>query len=131
MLNTFGRKNEKPYAPINLVADFAGGGLMCALAILNSLYERDAAKSGQGKVIDLSMVEGASYLSSWLWTSRSIPGVWGGSKRGENLLDTGYPPYDTYETKDGKYVACGALEPAFYQNMLKGSLIESYQVTTI
>ncbi len=121
VLSCFGRKNEKPYAPINLVADFAGGGLMCALAILNSLYERDVKKQAQnGKLIDLSMVEGAAYLSSWMWSSRTIPGVWEGSSRGENLLDGGYAPYETYETKDGKYIASGGLEPAFQEQLLKG-----------
>ena len=121
VLSVLGRKGEKPYAPINLIADFAGGGLMCALAILNSLYERDVKKKC-GKVIDLSMVEGAAYVSSWLWSSRTIPGVWAGEKRGENLLDTGYAPYETYETKDGKHVASGGLEPAFYEQLLKGKL---------
>jgi alpha-methylacyl-CoA racemase len=119
VLSTFGRKNDKPYAPVNIVADFAGGGLMCALAILNSLYERDVKKQ-DGKVIDLSMVEGAAYLSSWLWSSRTIPGVWEGGKRGENLLDGGYAVYETYETKDGKFIASGGLEPAFQEQLLKG-----------
>ena len=120
VLSTLGRENEKPYAPINLVADFAGGGLMCALAIMTSLYERAISSSKQGKVIDCSMVEGSAYLSSWLWTSRDLPGVWGGTLKGSNLLDGGYHAYDTYETKDGKYMAVGSLEPAFYAQLLKG-----------
>lgn len=123
VLSTLGRQNEKPYAPINLVADFAGGGLMCALAIMTSLYER-LATNKTGKVIDLSMVEGSAYVSSWLRTSRDLPGVWEGKERGESLLDGGYPAYETYETKDGKYMACGSLEPAFYKQLLKGLGLE-------
>lgn len=93
---------------------------MCALAIMTSLYER-ATNTGQtNKVIDLSMVEGSAYLSTWLWTSHDIPGVWSGSMRGTNLLDGGYAAYETYETKDKKYMACGALERAFYEQFLKG-----------
>ena len=71
------------------------------------------------------MVEGAAYLSSWLWPSRTIPGVWEGSGRGDNLLDGGYPPYDTYETKDGRFVASGGLEPQFYAQLLKGNSIQT------
>ena len=133
VLSTLGRKTDKPYAPINLVADFAGGGLMCALAIISRLYQREkndkAIADIQNRVIDCSMVEGAAYLSTWLWTSKSLdifgndlPGVWSESgERGTNLLDGGYHAYDTYETKDGLYMAVGSLEPKFYELLLKGN----------
>lgn len=67
----------------------------------------------------MAMVEGAAYTSSWLWSSRDLPGLWGNAK-GANYLDGGLPRYDTYETKDGKFMACGGLEPQFYAEMLKG-----------
>lgn len=54
VLSKLGRKDENPYAPINLLADFAGGGVMCALGIVTALYERN--KSGKGQIIDASMV---------------------------------------------------------------------------
>jgi alpha-methylacyl-CoA racemase len=123
VLSAFGRRNQKPYAPINLIADFAGGGLMCALAILSALYQRDTIGklNDKNRVIDFSMVEGAAYLSTWLWTSRDIPGVWSETgEKGSSLLDGGYHAYDTYETKDGLYMAVGSLEPAFYEQLLKG-----------
>ncbi len=125
VLSTLGRKNDKPYAPINLVAGLAGGGLMCALAIISKLYEREKNDKSiidiQNRVLDFSMVEGAAYLSSWLWTSRDIPGVWSESgERGTSLLDSGHHAYDTYETKDGLYMAIGSLEPNFYEQLLKG-----------
>lgn len=129
VLSTLGRKTDKPYAPINLVADFAGGGLMCALAIISRLYQREKNDKSltnniQNRVIDCSMVEGAAYLSSWLWSSKDIPGVWSESgQRGTNLLDGGYHAYDTYETKDGLYMAVGSLEPNFYEQLLKGKYI--------
>ena len=113
-----GREHEKPYAPVNIIADFGGGGLMCALAIVTSLLER-TTKNTTNKVIDMSMVEGAAYLSSWLWSSQDIPGVWEGQRRGTNLLDSGYHAYETYRTKDGKFMACGSLEPQFYQMLIK------------
>ncbi|XP_061119285.1 alpha-methylacyl-CoA racemase isoform X1 [Conger conger] len=105
-----------PQPPINLLADFAGGGLMCALGISLALLERHA--SGRGQVIDTSMVEGAAYVSSFLWKSRAV-GLWN-RPRGENLLDGGAPFYGTYRTSDGKYMAVGAIEPQFYDLLVQG-----------
>ncbi|XP_068562859.1 alpha-methylacyl-CoA racemase [Cebidichthys violaceus] len=116
LLSRLGRSGEKPYAPLNLIADFAGGGLSCALGIVLALLER--TKSGKGQVIDASMVEGAAYVGSFAWKSRSI-GMWD-RPRGQNMLDSGAPFYDTYETADGKHVAVGAIEPQFYTQLLKG-----------
>ncbi|NXK61089.1 AMACR racemase, partial [Sylvietta virens] len=116
VLSKLGRKNEKPYAPLNLLADFAGGGVMCALGIVIALFER--ARSGRGQVIDASMVEGVAYLSSFLWKSEKL-GLWG-QPRGENLLDGGAPFYEIYRTSDGKFMAVGAIEPIFYKQLIKG-----------
>lgn len=117
VLSTLGRSMAKPQAPVNLLADFAGGSFVCALGIMMALNERHS--SGLGQVIDSSMVEGAAYLSSFLWTSRGFPFLWPeGAGRGEGLLDGGAASYDTYETKDGKFVAVGALEPQFYETFI-------------
>lgn len=116
LLSRLGRSGEKPYAPLNLLADFAGGGLTCAMGIVLALLER--TKSGKGQIIDASMVEGAAYVGSFVWKSRSI-GMWDRS-RGENMLDSGAPFYDTYQTSDAKYMAVGAIEPQFYKQLLKG-----------
>ncbi|XP_006789163.1 alpha-methylacyl-CoA racemase [Neolamprologus brichardi] len=116
LLSRLGRSGEKPYAPLNLLADFGGGGLTCALGIVLALLER--TKSGKGQIIDASMVEGAAYMGSFLWKSRSI-GLWNRS-RGENILDSGAPFYDTYQTSDGQFMAVGAIEPQFYKQLLKG-----------
>ncbi|XP_074473703.1 alpha-methylacyl-CoA racemase [Sebastes fasciatus] len=116
LLSRLGRSGEKPYAPLNLIADFAGGGLTCALGIVLALLER--TKSGKGQIIDASMVEGAAYVGSFVWKSRNI-GMWD-RPRGENMLDSGAPFYDTYETADGKHMAVGAIEPQFYTQLLQG-----------
>ncbi|KAA8578624.1 alpha-methylacyl-CoA racemase [Etheostoma spectabile] len=116
LLSRLGRSGEKPYAPLNLMADFAGGGLTCALGIVLALLERTT--SGKGQIIDASMVEGAAYVGSFAWKSRRI-GMWD-SPRGQNMLDSGAPFYDTYETADGKYMAVGAIEPQFYRQLLTG-----------
>ncbi|XP_042303777.1 alpha-methylacyl-CoA racemase-like [Sceloporus undulatus] len=124
VLSMLGRKNENPYPPANLLADFAGGGVMCAMGIIMALYER--TKSGKGQVIDSSMVEGAAYLSSFLWKSQNL-GLWN-RPRGENLLDSGAPFYETYKTSDGKYMAVGALEPQFYEQFISGLGLDSQKL---
>ncbi|XP_044758667.1 alpha-methylacyl-CoA racemase [Coccinella septempunctata] len=116
LLSLFGRKNEKPTFPVNTVSDFGGGGLMCALGILLALIER--GQSGKGQIVDNNMVNGTAYLGSWLYRSQNLP-IWG-QKRGENVLDSGYHFYEVYETKDGKYLSVGSLEPQFYHDLLKG-----------
>lgn len=116
VLSKMGRKDENPYAPLNLLADFAGGGVICALGIITALYER--IKSGKGQIVDASMVEGVAYLSSFLWKSQNL-GLWN-RPRGENMLDSGAPFYETYKTSDGKFMAVGAIEPQFYEQLIKG-----------
>ncbi|XP_070542938.1 alpha-methylacyl-CoA racemase-like [Ptychodera flava] len=118
LLSKLGRHGEKPTAPLNLIADFAGGGLMCAMGVLLALLERH--KSGRGQVIDASMVDGCSYIGTWIYTTKDAPYIWPSEERGKNLLDTGSPFYDTYKTKDGRYMAVGALEPQFFQQLVKG-----------
>lgn len=117
LLSLFGRKGENPIQPVNIVADFGGGGLMCALGIVLALFERNS--SGLGQVVDNAMVNGAAYLGSWLYRSQKLP-TWG-KQRGENLLDTGTHFYEVYKTKDGKYMSVGALEPQFYAELLQGN----------
>lgn len=118
VLSLLGRKSEKPTPPINFMADLAGGSLMCAFGILMGLFERE--KSGKGQVIDAAMVDGTAYIGSWLMKAQEMPmRVCGAENRGENVLDSGYHFYDTYETKDGKYMSVGAIEPQFYEALIK------------
>lgn len=117
VLSMLGRSGETPFAPGNLLGDFAGGGAMCFLGILLALISRSA--TGKGQVVEANMVDGSAYLATMPRLSRKTP-VWS-EPRGTNLLDGGCPYYDTYETKDkGKYFAVGALEPQFYAALLKG-----------
>ncbi|OAD60179.1 Alpha-methylacyl-CoA racemase [Eufriesea mexicana] len=115
LLSLFGRYNQKPTPPINLAADFAGGGLICAFGIMLALFERN--KSNIGQVIDASIVDGSAYVGSWFFRSQNVPGLWG-NPRGKNILDSGTHFYDTYETKDKKYMCVGAIEHKFYETFL-------------
>ncbi|XP_072037496.1 alpha-methylacyl-CoA racemase-like [Amphiura filiformis] len=116
VLGMLGRPGEKPHAPHNLLADFAGGGLTCAFGIVAALLER--TRSGKGQVIDANMLEGSAYVGSFLWATKDVGLL--SQPRGTNLLDGAAPFYDTYETSDGKYMAVGALEPQFYQELIQG-----------
>ncbi len=113
-LAPIGRKGAKPTPPLNLVGDFGGGGMLLAFGVACALIE--AHRSGRGQVVDAAMVEGASLLTAMFWGLRA-GGQWSDT-RGENVLDTGAPWYDVYETRDGKYVAIGAIEPKFYAELL-------------
>ncbi|KAL2732471.1 alpha-methylacyl-CoA racemase isoform X1 [Vespula maculifrons] len=116
LLSLFGRANEKPTPPVNLAADFAGGGLICALGIILALLERN--RSNLGQVVDVSMVEGTAYLGSWFFRSQLMKFLWD-KPRGQNILDTGTHFYNTYETKDKRYMAVGAIESKFYNILLE------------
>ncbi|RVX43460.1 alpha-methylacyl-CoA racemase [Nonomuraea polychroma] len=113
ILSMLGRAGDKPTPPINILGDFAGGGLMLAYGVLLALFERE--RTGKGRVIDAAMVDGAAILFAMFYQGVQS-GFWG--PRGTNLLDTGAPQYDTYETADGRYVAVGSLEPQFWDTMV-------------
>lgn len=115
LLSLYGSKNTKPVPPVNF-SEFAGGSMVCVMGILMAVIER--YKSGKGQVVEANITEGISYVGSWLMSSQDSM-IWGKSK-GENLLDGGMHFYDTYETKDGKWMAVGALEPAFYREFIEG-----------
>jgi alpha-methylacyl-CoA racemase len=115
-LEPLGRAGERPHAPLNLIGDFAGGGLLLAVGVLAALLER--TRSGRGQVVDAAMVDGSALLTAFLHGMRGA-GMWP-NPRGENLLDGGAPFYDTYETADGGFMAVGALEPGFYAALLDG-----------
>lgn len=109
-LHALGRAGSKPTPPINLVADFGGGGMLLAFGMVAALLH--AQRTGQGQVVDCAMTEGSALLMAQVWGFRAM-GRWA-APTGGNLLDTGAHFYDTYECADGRYVALGAIEPQFY-----------------
>jgi alpha-methylacyl-CoA racemase len=114
VLHAFGRRGEAPVPPLNLVGDFGGGGMLLALGIACALLE--TGRSDKGQVVDAAMVEGASLLAA-MFSGFLAAKSWS-EERGVNILDTGAPWYDVYETGDGKYVAIGAIEAKFYDELL-------------
>src|SRR5580692_6379844 len=115
-LSIVGRTGERPLPPVNLAGDFGGGGMLLAIGILAALLERQT--SGRGQVIDAAMVDGSALLTA-IFHGLRAGGTWR-DERGTNLIDGGAPFYDTYQTADGGYLAVGALEPAFYGELVAG-----------
>jgi len=109
-LHAIGRPGEKPVPPLNLVGDFGGGALYLAMGMLAALVE--ANKSGKGQVVDAAMTDGATSLMS-MFFGFTAAGIWQ-EPHGTNMLDGGAHFYDTYETKDGKWISIGSIEPQFY-----------------
>jgi len=111
-LEPLGRAGQPPTPPINVLADFAGGGMLLAFGMACAAFER--ASSGKGQVVDAAMVDGAALMLTPFYAARAT-GFWG--PRGTNFLDTGAPFYEAYETADAKWVAVGAIEPQFFAEL--------------
>ena len=115
-LHAIGRAGERPVPPLNLVGDYGGGSMLLVVGILSALWERE--HSGFGQVIDASIVDGAASIMQLVY-SRFASGQWL-DERGHNKFDGSAPFYDTYECADGKFVAVGAIEPDFYDELIAG-----------
>jgi alpha-methylacyl-CoA racemase len=106
--------DPRPVPPLNLVADFGGGGLLAAFGIVAALLERE--RSGRGQYVDAAMIDGAaSILSAHYSTAGAL------SKPGRGLLGGGAPFYRCYTCRDGRHVAVGAIEPKFFAALCEGT----------
>jgi alpha-methylacyl-CoA racemase len=114
VLHAIGRQGEAPVPPLNLVGDFGGGGMFLAFGVVCALLE--AQRSGKGQVVDAAMVDGSATLMALMF-GMYAQGAWK-DERGVNVLDTGAPWYETYQTKDGKWLAVGAIEKRFYEEFI-------------
>jgi alpha-methylacyl-CoA racemase len=119
-LGRIGRRGQPPTPPLNLVGDFGGGGMLLAFGVVCALLV--ARRTGHGQVVDAAMVDGSALLMLPFFAGRSAGdgGAFMSTERGTNLLDSGAPFYDAYETADGRWVSVGAIEPQFYAQLLQG-----------
>ncbi|KAF8529909.1 CoA-transferase family III [Gautieria morchelliformis] len=114
------RSDGRPSFPINLLADFAGGGLMAATGVLLALLERH--RSGLGQVVETDMVSGARYVSTFPLIHHALHSPLFSNPAGGNPLDGGAPYYGVYRCKDDGWFSVGALEPQFFAKLLEGLL---------
>ena len=113
-LHAIGRAGGPPQVPVNYLGDFGGGSMFLALGLVAGLLA--ARATGRGRVVDAAIVDGAAVLQAMTY-GLLADGAWT-DERGANLLDTGAPFYDVYETADGRHMAVGAIEPQFYAAFL-------------
>jgi alpha-methylacyl-CoA racemase len=106
---------EAPVAPLNLVGDYGGGGMLLAVGLLSGILE--ARQSGSGQVVDVAMVDGAATLMG-VFYGLFAEGKWE-DRRCANVIDGAAHYYRTYETADGEHVAVGAMEPQFYKELCR------------
>lgn len=114
-LHAIGKKDEPPTIPLNVIGDFGGGAMFLALGVVSALFE--ASRSGRGQVVDAAMVDGASSLVAFMHAAVGA-GYWE-DERESNMLDGAAHFYNVYETKDGRYVSIGSIEPQFYAELLE------------
>ena len=117
---SLGRADSAPVPPLNLIGDFGGGGMLLAFGMVAALLE--AARSGEGQVVDAAMVDGAASLMTMIHAFHRH-GLWN-DERGANMLDTGAPFYEVYETADGQWMAVGGIEAQFYAELIRGLGLE-------
>jgi len=119
-LGLIGPQNGRPAIPLNLIADYAGGGLCGAVGILAALMARE--KTGKGQYVDIAMSEGVLYMLSGLVSDLLSRGIL--AERGGNRLNGGAPYYNVYRTKDDKYFSIAAIEPWFWENLCRSVGLE-------
>jgi alpha-methylacyl-CoA racemase len=119
-----GRAGQPPTPPLNLVADFGGGGMLLALGVVSGVLA--ARTSDRGQVVDAAMVDGVALLMAPFFMA--LRSGYFSNERGTNLLDSGAPFYDCYAGADGRWVAVGALEPQFFAALLEGLAIDPAEV---
>lgn len=119
-LDSCSGKDKKPAIPLNMVGDFGGGSMYLAVGVLSAYIE--AQGSGKGQIVDAAICDCATHMMSMIYSFQHN-GWWTG-ERGGNLIDGGSPFYDTYETKDDKYVAIGPIEPQFFAVLIEKTGID-------
>lgn len=113
---SIGPAGMPPPPPQNIIADLAGGGMMLVAGVLAAVLH--ARATGTGQTVDTCMSDGAA-LMMVLQYGLKAAGVWSDHLRGGNVLNGGAAWYRCYETRDGGYVALGAIEPQFFAAFLK------------
>ena len=115
VIAAIGEKDGPPSIPLNLTADFGGGGAYLAMGILAALLE--AGRSGKGQVVDAAMVDGAASQMT-LFYGLHAGGLWQ-DQRGSNILDGAAPFYRAYRTNDDRYIIVCAIERRFFKALLE------------
>jgi crotonobetainyl-CoA:carnitine CoA-transferase CaiB-like acyl-CoA transferase len=121
-LGAIGDERGKPVMPLNVVADYAGGGLMAAFSIVLALQARE--RTGHGQDVDLAMSDGVTSLMA-----QHISTMLGGAgppRRGDHALAGSRCYYNVYECADGEWISVGAIEPYFFEALCNALGFEDF-----
>jgi crotonobetainyl-CoA:carnitine CoA-transferase CaiB-like acyl-CoA transferase len=121
-LGAIGWPGTPPAIPLNVIADFAGGGLYAAFAITMAIVARE--KTGRGQYVDMAMSDGVTNLLAMAAGRYFAGGLV--PKPGVDFLNGGIPAYHVYECADGKWISIGSLEPWFWQETCQALGFEEY-----
>ena len=124
VIGAIGEKDGPPSIPLNLTADFGGGGAYLAMGILAALLE--TGRSGKGQVVDAAMVDGAASLMTVFYGLHAA-GIWR-DQRGSNILDGAAPFYRAYRTSDGQHIIVCAIEQRFFNALLDSLGIDDIEL---
>lgn len=122
ILDLIGEKDRPPSIPAVQFADIAGGGMNAAIGILLALQARHM--TGKGQYIDISMTDSMVAFLPLIQQMHQMNGSIMG--RADSFLSHRYAFYNTYETKDGRYLAIGALEYRFWKALCDHLGISEY-----
>lgn len=115
VLAHIGRRGHPPTPPLNLVGDGAAGTMLLLVGVLAALWS--AQRTGRGQVVDAAIVDGSAVLMA-MFQSMAQQALWQ-DEAGVNLLDSGAPFYDVYQTRDGRWMAVACLEPKFFHRCIE------------
>ncbi|KDN21824.1 CaiB/BaiF CoA transferase family protein [Amycolatopsis rifamycinica] len=124
-LHAIGEAGGPPQIPLNVVGDIGGGATYLVMGVLAALWE--ARSTGHGQVVDAAIVDGTAHMLA-IVHSLLAEDRWT-DQRGANLIDGGAPFYSVYRTADGRYMAVGALEPAFFAAFVRLLGVEAEPAT--
>jgi crotonobetainyl-CoA:carnitine CoA-transferase CaiB-like acyl-CoA transferase len=122
VLDLIGEKGHPPAIPGVQFADIAGGSMNAVIGILLALFARE--KSGKGQYIDISMTDGMIGYLTLPSFFRQLTGE--RYERSESRFSHRYACYNTYETADRQYLAIGAVEKRFWQNLCEHLGVPEY-----
>jgi len=117
VLEKIGKRGQKPSPPLNLVGDYGGGGMMLAFGVVCAMLE--AQSSGKGQVVDAAMIDGSAALMAYMYGFETNLFYKPYKERENHLFGGNNHFYNTYETKDKKYVSVGPLEGHFYLELIE------------
>lgn len=117
VLEKIGRRGSKPTPPLNLAGDYGGGAMMLAFGLVCAMLEAKA--SGKGQVVDAAMIDGSAALMAFMYSFETNRFYQPFKERDDHLFGGNNHFYNTYETKDEKYIAVGPLEAHFYFELIE------------